>query len=78
MSRRHLFISLLCLGWIVPGLIGHEPWTTDDAYTFAATVAARADVGLARRAASKSGHWLRSDVRTLARYARDIGANFDS
>ena len=34
MSRRHLFISLLCLGWIVPGLIGHEPWKTDDGYTF--------------------------------------------
>jgi 4-amino-4-deoxy-L-arabinose transferase-like glycosyltransferase len=34
MSRRHLLISLLCLGWIVPGLIGHDPWKTDDAYTF--------------------------------------------
>ncbi|HTE14529.1 MAG TPA: hypothetical protein VK642_05590 [Burkholderiales bacterium] len=34
MSRRHLLISLLCLAWIVPGLVGHDPWKTDEAYTF--------------------------------------------
>ncbi len=34
MSQRHLLISLLCLAWIVPGLIGHDPWKTDDAFTF--------------------------------------------
>ena len=34
MSQRHLLISLLCIAWIVPGLIGHDPWKTDDAYTF--------------------------------------------
>lgn len=34
MSRRHLLISLLCLAWIMPGLVGHEPWKTDEPYTF--------------------------------------------
>lgn len=34
MSRRHLLIALLCLAWIVPGLVGHEPWKTDEPYTF--------------------------------------------
>ena len=34
MSQRHLLICLLCLTWIVPGLIGHDPWKTDEAYTF--------------------------------------------
>lgn len=24
----------LCLVWLVPGLIGHDPWKTDEAYTF--------------------------------------------
>lgn len=26
--------SLLCLMWIVPGLIDHDPWKPDEAYTF--------------------------------------------
>ena len=34
MTRRHLLIGLLCIAWIVPGLIGHEPWKTDEPYTF--------------------------------------------
>ena len=34
MSQRHLLIGLLCVAWIVPGLIGHDPWKTDEAYTF--------------------------------------------
>jgi 4-amino-4-deoxy-L-arabinose transferase-like glycosyltransferase len=34
MSRRHLLIVLLCLAWIVPGLLGREPWKTDEPYTF--------------------------------------------
>ena len=34
MSQRHFLICLLCVAWIVPGLIGHEPWKTDEAYTF--------------------------------------------
>lgn len=34
MSRRPIFLSLLCLAWIVPGLVGHEPWKTDEPYTF--------------------------------------------
>lgn len=34
MTQRHLLIALLCLAWIVPGLIGHDPWKSDEAYTF--------------------------------------------
>jgi 4-amino-4-deoxy-L-arabinose transferase-like glycosyltransferase len=34
MSRRHLLIVLLCIAWIVPGLLGREPWKTDEPYTF--------------------------------------------
>jgi len=34
MSQRHFFVALLCLAWIVPGLIGHDPWKSDEAYTF--------------------------------------------
>ncbi len=34
MNQRHLLISLLCLAWILPGLVGHEPWKTDEPYTF--------------------------------------------
>ncbi len=26
--------ALLCLAWILPGLIGHDPWKPDEAYTF--------------------------------------------
>ncbi len=33
-SQRHLLIALLCLAWIVPGLIGHDPWKSDEATTF--------------------------------------------
>jgi len=31
---RTTFVTLLCLAWIVPGLIGHDPWKPDEAYTF--------------------------------------------
>jgi len=34
MSRRHLLISLLCLAWIIPGLVAHDPWKPDEAYNF--------------------------------------------
>jgi 4-amino-4-deoxy-L-arabinose transferase-like glycosyltransferase len=34
MSQRHLLTTLLCLAWIVPGIIGHDPWKSDEAYTF--------------------------------------------
>ena len=34
MSQRHLLVALLCLAWIVPGLVGHDPWKSDEAYTF--------------------------------------------
>ena len=36
MSQRHLLTALLCLAWIVPGLIGHDPWKSDEATTFGA------------------------------------------
>jgi 4-amino-4-deoxy-L-arabinose transferase-like glycosyltransferase len=29
-----VFSSLLCLAWIVPGLVGHDPWKPDEAYSF--------------------------------------------
>ena len=32
---RHMAaICLLCLAWILPGLIGHDPWKPDEAYSF--------------------------------------------
>jgi 4-amino-4-deoxy-L-arabinose transferase-like glycosyltransferase len=34
MSVRHILLATLCLGWILPGLIGHDPWKPDEAYTF--------------------------------------------
>jgi 4-amino-4-deoxy-L-arabinose transferase-like glycosyltransferase len=34
MSRRRLLISLLCLAWILPGLVAHDPWKPDEAYNF--------------------------------------------
>lgn len=27
-------LILLCIAWIMPGLIGHEPWKPDEAYSF--------------------------------------------
>ena len=33
-SRRTLLVALLCLTWILPGLIGHDPWKPDEAYSF--------------------------------------------
>src|SRR6185295_2399492 len=29
-----LLVSLICAAWIVPGLIGHDPWKPDEAYSF--------------------------------------------
>lgn len=34
MSPRHFLVALLCLAWIVPGLVAHDPWKPDEAYTF--------------------------------------------
>lgn len=31
---RHILLATLCLAWILPGLIGHDPWKPDEAYTF--------------------------------------------
>lgn len=31
---RPVLVALLCLAWILPGLIGHDPWKPDEAYTF--------------------------------------------
>lgn len=33
-SPRHVLFAALCLAWILPGLIGHDPWKPDEAYTF--------------------------------------------
>jgi 4-amino-4-deoxy-L-arabinose transferase-like glycosyltransferase len=33
-TQRSLLVALLCAAWIVPGLIGHDPWKPDEAYTF--------------------------------------------
>jgi 4-amino-4-deoxy-L-arabinose transferase-like glycosyltransferase len=33
-SRRHLLVIALCLAWVLPGLVGHDPWKPDEAYTF--------------------------------------------
>jgi 4-amino-4-deoxy-L-arabinose transferase-like glycosyltransferase len=33
-SRRHWLVALLALAWILPGLVGHDPWKPDEAYTF--------------------------------------------
>ena len=34
-NRSTLFmLAALCLAWILPGLIGHEPWKPDEAYSF--------------------------------------------
>src|SRR6185295_15588803 len=29
-----LLVSLICAAWIVPGLVGHDPWKPDEAYSF--------------------------------------------
>ena len=29
-----IFVSLLCFAWIVFGLVGHDPWKPDEAYSF--------------------------------------------
>jgi len=33
---RVLLIAILCLAWLLPGLVGHDPWKPDEAYTFGA------------------------------------------
>ncbi len=42
-----LGLVLLCLAWIIPGLVGHDPWKPDEAYTF----------GLVYHIV-RSGHWI--------------------
>jgi len=34
MSQRNRLVVLLCAAWLLPGLIGHDPWKPDEAYTF--------------------------------------------
>ncbi|HEV7803973.1 MAG TPA: glycosyltransferase family 39 protein [Burkholderiales bacterium] len=34
MSRRQLLFTLLCLAWLLPGLLAHDPWKPDEAHTF--------------------------------------------
>jgi 4-amino-4-deoxy-L-arabinose transferase-like glycosyltransferase len=36
LALRPLLIAALCLAWLLPGLIGHDPWKPDEAYTFGA------------------------------------------
>ncbi len=31
---KSLFFLLICFAWLIPGLVGHEPWKPDEAYTF--------------------------------------------
>lgn len=33
-SQRTLLLVLLCAAWILPGLVGHDPWKPDEAHTF--------------------------------------------
>jgi len=33
-SQRAMLVALLCAAWILPGLIGHDPWKPDEAHTF--------------------------------------------
>jgi 4-amino-4-deoxy-L-arabinose transferase-like glycosyltransferase len=51
-SSRLRWLALLCLAWLLPGLIGHQPWKPDDAHSF----------GLVQHIL-KSGEW---GVPTLA------------
>ena len=30
--RRPLVVALLCIVWLLPGLVGHQPWKPDEAY----------------------------------------------
>ncbi|HSD99944.1 MAG TPA: glycosyltransferase family 39 protein [Burkholderiales bacterium] len=34
MSQRSLLVALLCAAWILPGLLGRDPWKPDEAHTF--------------------------------------------
>ena len=34
MPARHLLVGLLCVAWLIPGLVAHDPWKPDEAYTF--------------------------------------------
>src|SRR5689334_17554294 len=34
MTQRHAWVALLCIAWILPGVLGHDPWKPDEAYTF--------------------------------------------
>ena len=33
-ERRHVLIGLLCLAWLLPGLVAHDPWKPDEAHNF--------------------------------------------
>lgn len=33
-QKRPVIVAVLCLAWILPGLLGHDPWKPDEAYTF--------------------------------------------
>ena len=33
-SQRRVLLALLCLAWLLPGLIARDPWKPDEAYSF--------------------------------------------
>jgi 4-amino-4-deoxy-L-arabinose transferase-like glycosyltransferase len=33
-TKSNIALCVLVLGWLLPGLIGHDPWKPDEAYTF--------------------------------------------
>ena len=34
MPLRNFLVVLLCAAWLLPGLVAHDPWKPDEAYTF--------------------------------------------
>jgi 4-amino-4-deoxy-L-arabinose transferase-like glycosyltransferase len=34
MSQRSVLVALLCAAWILPGLVGRDPWKPDEGHTF--------------------------------------------
>src|SRR5215212_6622305 len=33
-TRRRVLLALLCLAWLLPGLLARDPWKSDEAYSF--------------------------------------------
>jgi 4-amino-4-deoxy-L-arabinose transferase-like glycosyltransferase len=43
--RSHAFVVLLFAAWMLPGLIGHDPWKPDEAYSFGLVYSALREPG---------------------------------